>query len=152
VLALTYAFVSDSQGLGFAIPSNTILREIDSLVTKGSYNRHPWLGAAGVDMTYEIAKAMGVNVTYGWLITQVTSDGPAANAGLRGGTKQVSIAGEYVVIGGDIVIAINEVRITNMDALSAYLEENTSPGQTINVTIVRSNQTLNIAVTLGTRP
>ena len=152
VVGITTAIVSDSQGLGFAIPSNTILREIDSLVTKGSYNRHPWLGAAGVDMTYEIAKAMGVNVTYGWLITQVTSDGPAANAGLRGGTKQVSIAGEYVVIGGDIVIAINEVRITNMDALSTYLEENTSPGQTINVTIVRSNQTLDIAVTLGTRP
>ena len=152
VVGITTAIVSDSQGLGFAIPSNTILREIDSLVTKGAYNRHPWLGAAGVDMTYEIAKAMGVNVTYGWLITQVTSDGPAANAGLRGGTKQVSIAGEYVIIGGDIIIAINGVRITNMDALSAYLEENTSPGQTINVTIVRSNQTLDIAVTLGTRP
>jgi 2-alkenal reductase len=152
VVGITTAIVSDSQGLGFAVPSNTILREISSLVTTGSYNKHPWLGATGVDMTYEIAKAMGVNVTYGWLITQVTSGGPAANAGLRGGTKQVLIAGEYVTVGGDIIIAINGTRITNIDALSTYLEENTSPEQTIEVTIVRENQTITVELTLGTRP
>ncbi|MGB9960124.1 MAG: S1C family serine protease [Candidatus Bathyarchaeales archaeon] len=152
VVGITTAIVSNSQGLGFAIPSSTILREIDSLITTGSYNQHPWLGAAGVDMTYEIAKVMGVNVTYGWLITQVTSGGPAANAGLKGGTRQVLIAGEYVIVGGDIIIAINGVKITNMDALSTYLEENTEPGQTINVTIVRGNQITDAAVTLGTRP
>ncbi|MGC9095424.1 MAG: S1C family serine protease, partial [Candidatus Bathyarchaeia archaeon] len=152
VVGITTAIVSNSQGLGFAIPSNTILREISSLVTTGSYNRHPWLGATGVDMTYEIAKAIGVNVTYGWLITQVTSGGPAANAGLRGGTKQVLIAGEYITVGGDIIIAINGTRITNIDALSTYLEENTLPGQIIEITIVRENQIMNVAVTLGTRP
>ena len=152
VIGITTAIVSDSQGLGFAIPSNTILREIESLVTEGSYNQHPWLGATGTDMTYEIAKAMSTNVTYGWLIAQVTSGGPADNAGLRGGTKQALIAGEWVTIGGDIVIAINETRITNMDDLSTYLEEYTLPGQTINVTIVRNNQTMTLAVELGTRP
>jgi 2-alkenal reductase len=152
VVGITTAIISDSQGLGFAIPSNTILREITSLVTTGSYNLHPWLGATGVDMTYEIAKAMGANVTYGWLITQVVSGGPAANAGLKSGTKQVLIAGEYVTVGGDIIIAINGTRITGIDALSTYLEENTLPGQTIEVTIVRENQTMDVAVTLGTRP
>jgi 2-alkenal reductase len=65
VIGITTAIVSDSQGLGFAIPSNTILKEIELLVTKGYYDRHPWLGAYGVDMTYEIAKVMNVNVTYG---------------------------------------------------------------------------------------
>jgi len=152
VVGITAAIVSDSQGLGFAIPSNTILREIESLVTEGSYNQHPWLGAAGTDMTYELAKAMSINVTYGWLITQVTSGGPADKAGLRGGAKQVLIAGEWITIGGDVIVAINETRITNMDDLSAYLEEYTLPGQTINVTIVRNNQTITLAVELGTRP
>ena len=103
-------------------------------------------------MTFEIAQAMGVNVTYGWLITQVVSGGPAATAGLRGGTKQVLIAGEYVTVGGDIIIAINGTRITNMDTLSTYLEENTLPGQTIKVTVVRGNQTLTVPLILGTRP
>jgi len=152
VVGITAAIVSDSQGLGFAIPSNTILREIESLVTEGSYNQHPWLGVAGTDMTYEIAKAMSINVTYGWLITQVTSEGPADKAGLRGGAKQVLIAGERITIGGDVIIAINETKITNIDDLSTYLEEYTLPGQTINVTIIRNNQTMTLAVELGTRP
>ncbi|MEM2103501.1 MAG: trypsin-like peptidase domain-containing protein [Candidatus Bathyarchaeia archaeon] len=152
VVGITTAIVSDSQGLGFAIPSNTILREVYPLATFGYYDMHPWLGATGTDMTYEIARAMGVNVTYGWLITQVVSGGPADNAGLKGGTRRIQIAGEYVTIGGDILIAINGTRITNLDALSAYLEEKTSPGKTIEVTIVRENQEQTVMVTLGKRP
>jgi S1-C subfamily serine protease len=152
VIGITTAIVSDSQGLGFAIPSSTILREIGSLVTMGSYDQHPWLGAGGTDMTYEIAEATGANVTYGWLIAQVTSGGPADKAGLQGGTQQIIVAGASVTIGGDVLITINETRITNMDDLSTYLEENTLPGQTINVTVVRSNQIMTLAVELGTRP
>lgn len=146
VVGITTAIVSDSQGLGFAIPSNTILREIDSLVTKGTYNRHPSLGATGTDMTYEIAQAMGTNVTYGWLIASVSDQ-----TRLHGGTSQVVIAGSIVTIGGDIIIAIDGTRITNLDNLSTYLEEHTVAGQTINVTVVRDNQTLTIAVKLATR-
>jgi S1-C subfamily serine protease len=152
VVGITTAIVSNSQGLGFAIPSNTILREIASLVTEGSYNQHPSLGATGTDMTYEIAKAMSTNVTYGWLITQVVSGGPADEAGLQGGTQQVQIAGNWVTIGGDIITAINGTRITSIDDLSTYLEEYTLPSQTINVTVVRDNQTITLAVKLGTRP
>jgi S1-C subfamily serine protease len=153
VIGITTAIVTDSQGLGFAIPSSTILREIGSLVTTGSYNLHPWIGAAGTDMTYEIASVMNVNVTYGWLITQVTSGGPADDAGLRGGTKTASVAGESVTIGGDVIIALNDTRITNMDDLSTYLEEHTSPNQTVIATIVRNdNQTMSVSIKLGTRP
>jgi S1-C subfamily serine protease len=141
-----------AQGLGLGIPSSTILREAPSLIVNGSYNSHPYLGADGIDMNYETAQAMNTTVTYGWLIAQVTSGGPAANAGLQGGTTQVDILGTPETIGGDIIIAINGTRITNGDALSSYMEENTLPGQTINVTVVRNNQTLNIAVKLGTRP
>jgi S1-C subfamily serine protease len=152
VIGITTAIVSDSQGLGFAIPSNTILREIESLVTKGSYNQHPWLGAAGTDMTYAIAEAMNTNVTYGWLITQISSGGPADNADLRSGKEQALVAGEWVTIGGDIITAIDKTRITNFDDLSTYLEEHTLPQQTINATIVRNNQTMTIAVKLASRP
>jgi S1-C subfamily serine protease len=57
-----------------------------------------------------------------------------------------------VTVGGDIVIAVNGTKITGLDALSAYLEENTVPGQTIEVTIVRDNQELMVLVTLGATP
>jgi 2-alkenal reductase len=147
VVGITTAIVSDSQGLGFAIPSNTILREIESLITKGSYDLHASIGATGTDMTYEIARAMATDVTYGWLIVTAPSQ-----TGLRGGTSNVVIDGDTVTIGGDIIIAVNETRVTGIDDLSTYLEEYTLPDQTINVTIVRNNQTMTLAITLGKRP
>jgi S1-C subfamily serine protease len=152
VVGITTAIVSDSEGLGFAIPSSAILREIEPLVEDGTYNQHPWIGASGTDMAYEIAQRMGVDVTYGWLIAQVTSGGPADDAGLQGGTRQATVAGENVMIGGDIVIALNGERITGIDGLSTYLEENTLPNQTIDVTIIRNNQSLTVQLKLGTRP
>jgi S1-C subfamily serine protease len=152
VVGITTAIVSDSQGLGFAIPSSTVLREIESLVQEGSYNQHPWIGASGIDMTYEIAETMGVSETYGWLITQVTSGGPADEANLQGGTRQVTVAGESVTIGGDIIIALNGTRVTNIDDLSTFLEESSLPGQTIDVTIIRNGQSMSVSLKLGTRP
>jgi S1-C subfamily serine protease len=151
VVGITFAVVSDSQGVGFAIPSSTVLREIEDLVTTGSYAKHPTIGASGADVTYDIAKAMNVDVTYGWLIAQVNSGGPAATAGLHSGTRQVTVDGQSVTIGGDIIIALNGVRIRGIDDLSTYLEENTLPGQTITVTIVRNGETMTVSLKVGTR-
>ena len=152
VVGITTAIVSDSQALGFAIPSSTILREIGSLATNGSYDQHPWLGASGSDMTYDIAKAINVSVTYGWLVTGVTSGGPADQATLKGGTHQTQVAGNSITIGGDIIIAFDSTRIRNTDDLSTYLEENTLPNQTINATIIRNGETITLPLKLGTRP
>jgi S1-C subfamily serine protease len=152
VVGITTAIVSDSQGVGFAIPSSTVLREIESLVEEGAYNQHSWIGSSGTDVTYEIAETMRTDVTYGWLIAQVTSGGPADQAGLRGGTQQVTVTGQSVIIGGDIIIAINGARITGIDDLSTFLEENTLPDQTIDVTIVRDGQTITLTLKLDARP
>jgi S1-C subfamily serine protease len=152
VVGIATAIVEDSQGVGFAIPSNTILREIEDLINTGSYEGHSSLGASGTDMTYGIAEVMDTNVTYGWLIAEVTSGGPADEAGLHGGTEQVRVGEEAVVIGGDIIVAINGTRITGIDDLSAYLEEYTLPGQTIHLTIVRDSETITASLELGSRP
>jgi S1-C subfamily serine protease len=152
VVGITTAIVSDSQGIGFAIPASSILREIGPLITNGSYSSHPWLGASGTDMTLGIAQAMNTNVTYGWLIAQITGGGPADKAGLRAGTTQVQVEGTSVTIGGDVIIAFDGIRIRNSDDLSSYLEEFTLPDQTISVAAVRNNETLTLTLTLGTRP
>ncbi|MFX1555256.1 MAG: S1C family serine protease [Promethearchaeota archaeon] len=152
VVGITTAIVEDSEGLGFAIPSNTILREIESLIKTGSYDQHPWLGISGVDMSYSIAKAMDINVTYGWLITSVTSGSTAEKADLLGGDEQLIINNDWVIIGGDIIIALDETRIINGDALLSYLEEYTQLGQIITVTITRDSKQYNIPVEVGTRP
>jgi S1-C subfamily serine protease len=152
VVGITTAIVSDSQGLGFAIPSSTVLKEIGSLIANGSYDQHSTIGASGTDMTYEIAQKINTDMTYGWLITQVTGGGPADQAGLKGGTQQVVIGGQNIVIGGDVIIEIDGTRIRNMDDMSSYLEANTLPGQIIDVTIVRNGEVLTLSLTLGNRP
>lgn len=152
IVGITTAIIKDSNGLGFAIPSNTILREIESLIKSGSYNQHPWLGISGVDMTYSIAQIMGVDVTYGWLIAQITEDGAADKAGLKDGNNQIKINEDWVIVGGDIIIAVDGTRIVNGDTLMSYLQEHTWPNKKIIVTVIRDNQLIDIPVVLGTRP
>ncbi|MGO8805272.1 MAG: S1C family serine protease [Candidatus Bathyarchaeia archaeon] len=152
VIGITTAIVSNSDGLGFAIPSDTILREITDLSSTGSYSQHSYLGISGVDMTYDIASAMKTSVTYGVLIQQVTSGGPADKAGIKVGSTQATIDGNQITLGGDIIVAINGNRVRTSDDLSSYLEEYTSPGQTVSLTVIRNGQNTSISVVLGTRP
>jgi S1-C subfamily serine protease len=136
VVGITAAIVADSQGLGFAIPSNAISREIFALVTSGSYGGHSYLGINGTDMTYEVAQDLGVSVTYGWAIVDVRAGGPS----------------DGVLQPDDVIVALNETSIKNGDMLASYLEEHTLPGNTLNISIVRGSQTLERYVVLGVRP
>jgi S1-C subfamily serine protease len=136
VVGVTTAIVSDSQGLGFAIPSNTILRELSALITTGSYTAHSYLGVSGQDMTYDLAQQISVSVTYGWRLASVTSGGPS----------------DGVLNVGDIIIALNGSPIRNNDDLTGYLEEKTLPGQSVQLTVVRDNSTIDVSVVLGQRP
>lgn len=137
VVGITAAIIENSQGLGFAVPSNTILREIAALVATGSYTGHSYLGVRGVDMDYFHAQDLSVNVTYGWAISEIVAGGPAANAGV-----QVN----------DVLVGINNFKIRSSDEMSSYLEEKTLPGQTITINLVRNNSPLNLSLTLGQRP
>jgi S1-C subfamily serine protease len=141
-----------AQGLGFAISSDTILREITSLADTGSYTAYPYMGIGVQDNSYDIASQEGYKVTYGLLVEQVTSGVPADKAGLKAGTTQVTIDGTQILVGGDIITAINGTRIVNEDDLSTYLAENCLPNQTINLTILRDGNTINVPLVLGTRP
>ena len=144
VVGITTAGITDSQGLGFAIPSATIIRELASLVNTGSYDQHPSINVVGTDMNYPIALTMGAPVSYGVLVESVSS-----NNGLQGGTRTVAVLNSNVAIGGDIIIGINGVRIANTDDLLSYLEQHTLPGQTADFTVVRNGQTQTVSVTIG---
>jgi len=152
VIGITTAVVSNSEGLGFAIPSDTILREVNDLATNGSYSSHPYLGISGADMTYDIASAMKTSTNYGVLVQQVITGGPAEKAGVKAGTTQTVVDGNQMAVGGDIIVAINGNRVRTTDDLSTYLEENTQPGQTVSLTVIRNNQSVSVSVVLGTRP
>ena len=152
VVGITSALAEGSQGVGFAIPSATILRELPSLVTTGTYGMHPYIGIEGVDMSYQLAQATLSNVTYGVLIEKVASGGPADKAGLLAGHQNITLFDQQYVVGGDIIISVNGNRIVNFDALSTYLERHTLPGQSIQIGIIRSEQYETVNVVLGTRP
>ncbi|GBC74775.1 Periplasmic pH-dependent serine endoprotease DegQ [archaeon HR06] len=154
VVGITTAIESltgQSAGIGYAIPSNTIEREINDLITKGKYD-HPYLGIYSIDLTVEIAKAMNSPYTKGVLIVEVIPNSPAAKAGLKGGDKYLQLGTTRVLIGGDIIVKINGKEIRNGDDLSYYLEEFTRPNMTINITIVRDGKEMEVKVTLGVRP
>jgi S1-C subfamily serine protease len=152
VIGITTATVNGSQGVGFAIPSSTILKELSSLIATGSYNEHSYLGIGTADMNYQLAQDSKTNVTYGVLVETVVSGGPAATAGVRAGTTNTVVDGSQYVLGGDIIVSINGTKIVNGDALSSYLEKNTVAGQTVQLGIVRSGAPMTIDVKLGTRP
>ncbi len=152
VVGITTATVSGSQGIGFAIPSDTIIRELPSLITSGSYTRHAYLGIVEVDMNYQLAQATGANVTYGALIETIVQGGPAATAGLHGGSKIVTIEGNQYLIGGDIIVGINGTKIVNENSLASYLEGHTVAGQKVILEIIRGGQYMSVTLTLGARP
>lgn len=140
VVGITTAIVRDSQGLGFAIPSNTLLREIYSLVVYGSYTGHSYMGIEGTDLDYETAQKLGLKITYGWLILNVRTDGPSYGK----------------LFTNDLIVALNGTRIRNGDELASYLEENTLPRDTLEITIWRkangSWDEMKVSIFLGERP
>jgi S1-C subfamily serine protease len=152
VIGLTTATVNGSQGVGFAIPSDAVSREIGSLIGNGSYNQHPFLGIGTADLYYQLAQANGNNVTYGVLIEDVVTGGPAATAGIQAGTKQATVEGQTYIVGGDVIVSINGTRIVNHDALASYLEEHAQVGHTLAVGIMRGGTLKTIDVVVGARP
>src|SRR2546428_1437112 len=152
VVGITTAVANGPQGVGFAIPSDTIVRELPSLIITGKYNLHPYLGIGSADMSYALAQKQGTNFTYGALIEQVVPGGPASRAGLRAGNTMVTLEGTQYVIGGDIIVSLNGTKIVNTDALSTYLEGHALAGQTIQVRFIRGGSFQTVNVVLGTRP
>jgi S1-C subfamily serine protease len=152
VVGVTTATVSSSQGIGFAIPSSTIIREIPYLVTTGGYSNYSYMGIETVDNSLQLAEASGTSVTYGVLVETVTAGSPAASAGLHPGTRTVTIEGAQYLIGGDIIVSVNGTKIIDGDALSTYLVQNTVAGQTIVLGVIRSGILQNVTLILGSRP
>jgi len=152
VVGITSATATSGQGVGFAIPADTILRELPYLLSTGGYDKHPYVGIQAVDMNYQLAQASGANITYGVLVEATQAGGPGDKAGLKAGTQQISIAGQQYTVGGDIIISINGTRIVNYDSFTTYLERNTVPGQVIQVGIIRAGQALTLSIVVGSEP
>lgn len=154
VVGVNTAIISGSgtfAGVGFAIPSDTVRRELPDLLTTGQY-KHPWVGVAGIDVNLAIAQYIGLEKPQGFLIIDVIPDSPAEDAGLRGGNQTVVIDGGEIKIGGDVIVGIDGLNVRTLNDLVVYTERNKRPGDIVSLTIIRDGQEMTKSLTLGDRP
>ena len=135
--------ISGSVGIGFAVPINTAKRLLPQLET-GAHLQRAWLGISGTDLGQMSAAGQNLPGEEGVLIASVASNSPAAAAGLRGGQGENAI-------GGDIIVALNGQPVEGMAQLAELIAQH-QPGDVIELTIIRSGQELEVALTLAPWP
>jgi serine protease Do len=147
-----------NSGVGFAIPISMVQRVAPALIKTGNY-QHAYLGFSGETYSKVWAKMLGLPAkAKGVYVLDVLSGGPAESSGLRAGSTDTSVllsfdrtGPVYLQSGGDLITAIDGRPITKMEDLLMYLEEKTSPGQTIKLTVLRDGKPLTLSVTLDAR-
>ena len=152
VTAAIESTVGANAGIGFAIPSAIVQRVVPALIKTGSY-QHPFLGISGTTLTLDMAKAMNLpENTHGALVVEVIPNGPADKAGVKGSDRQVTIDGQNVRVGGDVIIKIDDTVVHTMDDVIAYLSDHTEVGQTVKLTVLRDGKEKVLNVKLEARP
>ena len=137
------------SGIGFAVPSNMIIKEVPTIIQTGTYN-HPWLGIAGGAVRADISQAAGLPLNYkGVVVSSIQSGSPAEKAGLQA-IAQNDFSNTQSV--GDIITAIDGHPLKSIDDLINYVDLHKSIGDNAVLTVNRHGQILNLNLALQTRP
>jgi len=139
--------VGQSAGIGFAIPINTAKAVLDDLVTLGRVRR-PALGVRTLPIGPELADQLGLAADYGLLIVQVIQGGAADLAGLRGGSERAYISNYPVMVGGDLLVAVDGERLESQQDLAQIMNKHRA-GDTVHMTIYRGKRKMEVSVALG---
>jgi S1-C subfamily serine protease len=156
VIGVNSQILSDSQsssGVGFAIPSNLVQHVAQQLIDKGSIS-YSYLGIAGGDVDLSIIEAFKLaDNQRGVVVGDVTAGSPAAQAGLKAAGQPTSSSPEAAPSSVDIITAIDGHQLTGIADLITYLANNTQPGQTVTLSVLRNGtQQLTLQATLAARP
>jgi S1-C subfamily serine protease len=139
-----------NDGLGFAVPINTAIRSLEQLKTNGKV-QYAYMGVGLNTLTSDIAGMFNMKSQGGALVESVSPGGPSDKAGIKGGTRTVTVQGQQFVIGGDVIVKADNTEIKSADDLIAFLGTK-KPGDTITVTVERDGKTQDLQVTLVERP
>jgi S1-C subfamily serine protease len=149
---LIFSQTGGSVGIGFSIPINTAKKFIPSLISKGEVT-YPWLGVSVLPLNAGIAQTLKLPVSEGLLVLSTVPGSAAQKAGIRGGSKYIILRGnQRLPIGGDIIVALDNEKVVELEDLSSYLETNKSVGDTVTVRVIRGNKAGSISVKLQARP
>jgi S1-C subfamily serine protease len=141
-----------NSGIGFAIPSNLVVRVAQDLIQTGRVD-YSYIGIRGGSVSLGLMEDLNLpNDTRGVYVTDVIAGGPADSAGLKSPVVTRLNSGAARVQQADIITAINDRELNDMDALVAYLATNTRPGDTVTLTVLRTGESLQIPLTLAARP
>src|ERR1035438_9043035 len=136
-----------SSGIGFAIPINTAKAVLADLTRYGRVKR-PSLGIVSYEIGPDLAEQMGLAVDSGILIEQVVPGGAAEKAGLRGGTEKAYVGNTPILLGGDLIVAIDGQRVTNPQEINAVMEKH-QDGDTVSVTFYRGQKQITLKLIAG---
>ena len=139
--------VDQSAGIGFAIPINTAKAVLNDLLTLGRVRR-PALGVITLPISPELADELGLASGSGLLIIRVTPGGAAEHAGLHGGTERAYLGNMPIMVGGDLIVAVDGEEINDQRDL-AQVMNNHRAGDTIKITVYRGKKKMDVDVTLG---
>ena len=140
-----------NSGIGFAVPIDIVKRVVPYLIRDGSYD-YPYLGITSRE-EFTLAQLEALNLPpdlRGAYVITVPKGSPAEKAGLLGGVQTTSFDG--LLSGGDLIKEINGHPIFNFGDFFNYLVTNTSPGDEVDLTVLRDDKELNIKITLIARP
>src|ERR1700675_1098451 len=139
--------VGQNSGVAFAIPINTAKAVLNDLMTLGRVRRRA-LGVRTIPISAELAEEIGLPADYGLLIVQVTPGGSADQAGLRAGTERAYLGNIPIMLGGDLIVAIDGEKVQDEQDLSQMMN-NHRAGDTVKVTIYRDKKKMDVSVALG---
>lgn len=145
-----YSLSGGYQGIGFAIPINHARDVATQLITSGRVAR-PWLGITGITLNPGLSEGLKLGVEQGVLVVQVIPGSPAAQAGLRGGHREVIVEGLRLPLGGDIITGIDDHKVTGMKQMVRLLNK-LKVGETMTLRIFRDGQQMELNVLLSERP
>ena len=140
-----------SAGIGFAVPSNTILKVVPVLIEKGKYS-HPWIGISGKDIDPELAKIRDLDQAKGFLIITVVPGSPAEIAGLNGVTEIKIINNKEYPADGDIIVSVDSKEVRKISDILIHLQEEKSIGDEMILGVHRDGELMHIILTLIERP
>ncbi|PID87077.1 MAG: 2-alkenal reductase [Chloroflexi bacterium] len=139
-------------GVGYVIPVETVHKIVPQLIANGEV-QNPWIGISGQEMNKTLAEAMNIDPNQkGIMIAEIIADGPAAQTDLRGSEQEITIDGFPALVGGDIIVGIDNLAVEQFDDLLSYIVQETEVGQTVTLTILRNGKQIQIDVTLEARP
>ena len=141
---------SGNVGIGFAVPVNTVKDAVAQILQTGRVD-HAYLGIRGQAVVNDVADTYNLPVEQGVLVEDVTSSSAAAKAGLQGGEREVVVAGESYVLGGDIIVAFDGKQITSIEQLRDAISGK-KPGDKVTLVIYRDAAKQSVTVTLGRQP